>query len=224
MVSRLVQSYSLNRERNKMRVRRVAMSIVALIVLPYLISCSRDNSANPQPPLKTETRITKDDLKVRLAGKNVKFIEPEPDGIFRVDVFLLLLKLAPKGGAYQFILNNERLQNVDNLISRLQTIFKQREENSIIAKGVTLAASGEDIEFYGSNRIFLEDFESLVDDLKNAGIDQIAVDLAGLPMPDEILIERKLGNLKPGPVRSFGDVPPPPPMSDPPEPKLKSKP
>lgn len=98
----------------------------------------------------------------------------------------MLLKLAPKGGAYQFSLNNVQLQNVDDLISRLRSIFKQREENRIIAKEVTLAASREDIEFYGTNRIFVEDFESLVDDLKKAGIDQIDVDLAGLPIPNEI--------------------------------------
>ena len=65
-----------------------------------------------------------------------------------------------------------------------ERVFRLREENAVFIEGtnevykkITLPAYQKTIDEYNSKNIFVEDFEKLVDDLRNEGFDQIELDI-----------------------------------------------
>ncbi|MGI8468146.1 MAG: hypothetical protein ACR2N3_06815 [Pyrinomonadaceae bacterium] len=136
-------------------------------------------SGDSQTTTETKTKITQDILKKSFTGKNVGFIVGPPDK--KPNPLLLRLKIV-KGGSSPKISLNGTDYELGELIQKLQSVFKEREENGffiegtkVIDKRVTLAASKTDINFYNKENIYVEDFERLVDELQKEGIDQIYV-------------------------------------------------
>ncbi|MGI8556054.1 MAG: hypothetical protein ACR2LT_06835, partial [Pyrinomonadaceae bacterium] len=136
------------------------------------------NAGDFKTTRETKTKITRDILKKSLAGKNVQFIEnsdKEPNPL------LLKLKIVQGGSSPKISLNGTPYE-FDELVQKLQTVFKERAENkmfqegtNVVDKRVTLAASRTDINFYNKENVYVEDFERLIDELQKEGIDQIYV-------------------------------------------------
>lgn len=130
------------------------------------------------------TKVTKDILKARLAGKKVQFIETRSDNE-RPNPLFLMIKIVGSGAdgktPLMATLNGEK-KEVGELITGLRTIFKYREDKGIFQEGknevdkrVNIAAGDADIEMYNKENIYVEDVERLIDELQKAGIDQIYV-------------------------------------------------
>jgi TonB family protein len=153
-------------------------------------------------------------LRERLKGKSVDFIETSPcdqpatvpgdsdvsppptikkaDGFpcDKPDPLTLRIKIL-KGyrDSFKASLNMEGY-DLEGLISKLNSIFKDRETNGVYREGtnevekrIRLAASDQNIADYEQSNVTVEDFERLIDDLQKNGIDQIAIDfIGGLPV------------------------------------------
>ncbi len=169
------------------------------IVLPGFGCASAQPGSNNAQPKATETKttkVTKDNLKARLTGKNVQFIETRPDNEKPNPLFLLIKIVG--GGAdgktpLTTTLNNEPKQEVSDLVKQLRSIFKSREDQGVFLEGknevdkrVTIAAGESDIANFDKEKIYVEDFEKLIDELQKSGIDQISIDFVGTGTVREI--------------------------------------
>lgn len=150
----------------------------------------------------TKTVITKEILRERMTARLIKMTEPNkkpnsantPADAKKVDLSEdltsnlkpnpLTLQLRFLSGNNDFLLNNEPKKNFGELANLLREVFKERENSGIFIEGtneiykkITLPAYQNLIDEYNSKNIFVEDFEKLVDDLRNAGFDQIELDL-----------------------------------------------
>lgn len=143
----------------------------------------------PKETEKTLTKVTKENLKSRLAGKDVKFIDERSElpEIIKPNPYFLFIKLVRGGAAgkspLKVTLNREDEQGVDELVTLLRSIFSSREENGVfqdetneIEKRINIAAGDDHIKFYNDQNIYVEDFEKLIDDLHEAGIDKLYID------------------------------------------------
>ena len=185
-------------------------TILPLFIAVVSISfgcATAQNGSNNAKPTATETKttkVTKENLKSRLAGKNVQFIEKLPD-TEKPNPLFLMIKIVGSGAdgktPLRATLNNGEKQEVSDLVKQLRSIFKSREDQGVFLEGknevdkrLNIAASEGDIAFYNKESIYVEDFEKLIDELQKAGIDQISVDLIGT-----------------GPVREIDEIKPPAP-------------
>lgn len=129
--------------------------------------------------VETKTEITKDILRERLVAKDIKTAsEVRSD---KPNPLTLNLKFGTQND--NFTLNKEYVESFGELTNKLKEIFKSREENGVFIEGtneiykkITLSAHDKIIDEYKSKRIFVEDFEKLVDDLRKEGFDQIELD------------------------------------------------
>lgn len=183
-----------------------------MTVAGFALGCASapPNSKNA-PPAATETKstkVTKDILKARLAGKNVQFIEElayneKPDPLF---LEVQIVRSGPDGDVdspLQVKLNTEDKETISELSVRLNSIFKMRAEKGMFVEGkdevgkrVDITVSESQIARYNKENIYVEDFERLIDDLHNQRIDQIAVNFAH--QVREITID----DIKPGPSKT----------------------
>jgi hypothetical protein len=174
-------------------------------------------------PEKTEeifTKITKDVLKERLGKKGIETIPiRSADKILKPNPLTLNVKFVNGGVSPKLKLNNEEYE-FDELVKKLYAIFKERENYGVFREGtneiekeISLGASDGEIAYYDSNRIYVEDFEKLVDNLRKAGIDQIkldVVDFASVKIPDNINPNSKIiSNMKKPTSKDEEDAPPP---------------
>lgn len=163
---------------------------MAIVLTGFGCASAQPGSNNAKPAATetkpTPTKVTKDNLKARLAGKKVQFIEKLPD-IPKPNPLFLSIKIVGSGAdgktPLMATLNGEK-KGISELITQLRAIFKYREDNGIFQQGknevdkrVTIAAGDGDIAFFNKENIYLEDFEKLIDELQKAGVDQISVDL-----------------------------------------------
>lgn len=175
--------------------------LLAIVSFGFGCSAAQPNSSNAKP-IATETKttkVTKDNLKARLAGKNVQFIEKLPDND-KPNPLFLMIKIVGSGAdgksPLMATLNSQAKQGVSELVTKLNSIFKMRADQGVFMEGknevdkrVNIAANETDIAFYNKENIYVEDFEKLMDDLHKAGIDQISVNFAGSGEPNEINID-----------------------------------
>lgn len=182
------------------------------------------NQNDREPSIETNTKITKDILRERLSRKNVNFIETSPSD--KPNPLTLMIKILNGGSYLKVRLNNEEY-DYDRLVSTLNLIFKERENNGAFREGtnevdkrITLAASDDDIAFYEEKNIVVEDFEKLIDDLRKEGIDQISINFADEPSME---ISPPLSNKNPKRISELDEEPPPPaPITPKPVPKIVS--
>lgn len=150
----------------------------------------------------TKTTITKEILKERMTARLVKLTEPikktssasSPTDVKKVDINedltsnlkpnLMTIQVRFMNGNNSFLLNDEPMENFGKLANLLNNIFRERDANGLFIEGtnevykkITLPAYQDMIDEYNSKNIFVEDFEKLVDDLRNAGFDQIELDI-----------------------------------------------
>ena len=173
----------------------------------YAISGNELDQSNPQ--LDPNAKITKDVLRQRLSGKNIDFIETslcnqpisgnggnisEPRLLIRCDKpnpLTLEIRITKSyRDSFKARLNMEEL-DFDGLVSTLNSIFKQRETDGVfrdgsneIEKRIQLGVTDGDIYYWEQNNITVGDFERLVDDLREKGIDEISVDFISSPKRD----------------------------------------
>lgn len=156
--------------------------IVLGIILAVCFGCKKfqlkDYIETPEETKKTE--ITKDVLSERLIKRLVKPAEKVTSE--KPNPLMLQLRFADRNN--NFLLNRERFENFGALANSLKQIFKEREENGVFREGtnevyktITLPAYETIIDEYNSKNITVEDFEKLVDDLRNEGFDQIEFDI-----------------------------------------------
>lgn len=194
--------------------------LTAALFVPVVFGCKnfqlKDYTETPVEPPKTV--ITKEVLSQRLSARlvkeaeKVKFENPNP--------LTLQLRFADRGN--QYILNQERLENFRALAGMLGQIFKMREENGVFIEGsnevykkITLPAYQKLIDQYNSKNITVEDFEKLVDDLRNEGFGQIEFDMNEENQP--MIPERPdIDELKPS-ARPSSDLEPVSPKTNPPK-------
>lgn len=126
------------------------------------------------------TAITKDILKERLGTRLVKIALPAQSE--KPNPLTLQIRFSTNNN--NFLLNNESYDYFGVLANKLREIFRLREENAVFIEGknevykkITLPAYQKTIDEYNSKNIFVEDFEKLVDDLRNEGFDQIELDI-----------------------------------------------
>jgi hypothetical protein len=174
-----------------------------LIAVSFGFGCTsaqpNANQPKPSPSEPKLTKVTKDDLKSRLAGRNVQFIEKLPEHeIEKPNPLYLSIKVVGSGAdgksPLMVTLNNEPKQGVSEVVTKLGTIFKTRADQGVFIPGknevdkrVNIAASQDDIAFYNKENIYIEDFEKLVDALRSGGIDQITVNFADTAMKEATL-------------------------------------
>ncbi len=188
--------------------------LISAVCSGYIRALGQDeNQKDHQPPIQTNTKITKDVLRQRLNGKNVNFIgtsppdKPNPSNMSDIPELVikeaeiypydmlnpLLLRIKIINGyrnSFKAQLYGEEEYDFEGLVSKLNSIFRERETNAvyrdgtnIVEKKINLAASDEDIAYYEKNKITVEDFERLIDDLHKKGIDEISVDFVELRVP-----------------------------------------
>lgn len=166
------------------------------------------NNAKPAATETKTTKVTKENLKTRLAGKNVQFIEKLPD-TEKPNPLFLMIKIVGSGAdgktALRAALNNGEKQEASDLVKQLRSIFKDREDHGVFLEGknevdkrLNIAAGERDIAFYNKESIYVEDFEKLIVELQKAGMDQISIDLT-----------------EPSPGMSNDDLNAPPPVKKP---------
>jgi hypothetical protein len=179
--------------------------LMAIVSISFGCASAQPGSNNAKPAA-TETKITKvtkENLKARLAGKNVQFIEKLPDNP-KWNPLFLMIKIVGSGAdgknPLKATLNNEAKQGVSELVTQLRSIFKYREDNGVFLEGknevdkrLNIAAGDGDVASYNKEGIYVEDFEKLIDELQKAGIDQISIDLT------EREREMSIDDLKPPP-------------------------
>ncbi|MBX7056013.1 MAG: hypothetical protein K1X36_13755 [Pyrinomonadaceae bacterium] len=166
---------------------RIFPLLIAVVLFGFACSSAQPEVKNTQPakPEPKLTKISKDALKARLAGKKVQFIEKAPENE-RPNPLFLMIKIVGSGAsgnkAPMVKLNGENGQETSKLVDQLRSIFKMREDQGVFIEGknevdkrVNIAAGDADIEMYNKENIYVEDFERLIDDLQKSGIDQIYV-------------------------------------------------
>ena len=140
------------------------------------------------------TEITKEALKERLGAKGVKTASAAPTGKPNP----LTLQIRFLTGNNNFLLNAEGYDNFGALANTLREIFRMREDNGVFIEGtndvykkITLPAYQSFIDDYNAKRIFVEDFEKLVDELRNEGFDQIELDTDERNLPAAPVIRER---------------------------------
>lgn len=127
-----------------------------------------------------QTVVTKEILSERLAAKGIKITEPVP-----LDKpFPLTLNVTFSTRKDNFLINREPYDDFAAMARQLDLIFKYREDDPVFIEGsneiykkITLPVYTSNLEEYTSKQIFVEDFEKLVDDLRNEGLDQIELEI-----------------------------------------------
>jgi hypothetical protein len=140
-------------------------------------TAQQSRSGEPETPRKTETKVTKDNLKTRLSGKKVMFIEEggetggsdRRDVDVRVEISPLRLRIvsAEKPPRIEFL---GQIHEFRDLLARLKSIGR--------TDSVTLPATESDLSFYNSQGITVEDFEFVIRNLDEY-IDEFKVDFLG---------------------------------------------
>ncbi|MEP6946394.1 MAG: hypothetical protein ABJA02_10785 [Acidobacteriota bacterium] len=164
--------------------------LFAVVILGFGCASGQLKSNNAQPAATQTklTQVTKVNLKARLAGRGVEFIE-NVSGNEKPNPLSLWIKIVGSGAdgksPLKVTLNNGDKRDVSVLITELKSIFKSREDNGVFLEGkneidkrINVAASEADIAIYNKENIYVEDFEKLIDDLHNDAIDQIYVNFA----------------------------------------------
>lgn len=186
---------------------RCSVTIFSLMMLIVLFgfgcnSAQQSNSEKSKTPINAKTKITKDNLKARLSGKKVKFIEDNSE-IIVIDRSMPKLKIVSAETPPKVELNGE-VYEFGQLLTKLQYIFAGRVDN----KNVALAASESDIAFYNKEGISVEDVELLIGNLDEE-VSEFYVDFEGLRIPDEISPKSKSGFPSPKIELPKDDEPPP---------------
>jgi hypothetical protein len=183
--------------RNKPLARKPDIVVTLLIIFLFGFGCNNAQSGkaieipketNTKIPEAANTRITRAVLKERLGKKGIeslpvetfdekKAAQPKPP-----NPLTLMLKFLEPGAAPKTTLNSQEYAYAD-LIKTLKAVFAEREKAGVFKRGtnevekeILLMASDADIEFYNSRKIYVEDFEKWIDDLRKEGIDQIRLD------------------------------------------------
>lgn len=184
---------------------KTTLFLVAGIILTIGFGCKnfqlKDYTETPEEPKKTV--ITKEVLTERLTARFVKLTNKKPSDKSDSSVesadsksiefrpaetskekpnpLTLHLKFSTRND--NFLLNNDHKESFSELANILKEVFREREANGIFIEGtneiykkITLPAYQKTIDEYNSKNIFVEDFEKLADDLRNAGFDQIELD------------------------------------------------
>lgn len=125
------------------------------------------------------TVITKANLRQRLNARLVVNAVKLPPG--KPNPLTLQLKFA--GSNKDFLLNQEHYDNFGALVNTLKKILEDREYNGLFEEGtndiyqiITLPAFQSTIDDYNSKKIYVEDLEKLVDDLRIAGFQRLELD------------------------------------------------
>lgn len=156
------------------------LSIVAIFV-PIVFGCKffklDEKIETIEEPKKTA--ITKEILRENLAAKGVKTAKSRSE---KPNPLMLQLRFSNRNNDY--LLNQEYFDDYGGLVNLLNRIFREREANGVFKEGtneiykvITLPAYQKTIDEYNSKNIYVEDFEKLVDDLRNEGFDQIELDI-----------------------------------------------
>jgi len=162
--------------------------IVLTIVFMVGFGCKfiDSNKIGEKPEEPKTTYITKEILQERLGAKDIEIAPDISKG--KPNPLTLNLKFSNQNN--NFLLNREYFDNFSALANQLREIFRQRENNGIFIEGtneiykkITLPAYESYIEEYNSQGIFVEDFEKLVDDLRNEGFDQLELDVYEQNLP-----------------------------------------
>jgi TonB family protein len=175
--------------------------IVLGIIIAVGFGCKqfqlKDYVETPEEPKKTA--ITKEILSERLTARLVKKADKAPE-----KPNPLTHQLRFSNSKNDFLLNREYFENFGKLTNSLKEIFKEREYNGVfiegtneVAKKITLPAYQKTIDEYNSKNITVEDFEKLVDDLRNEGFDQIEFDINEENQIPEISNIREQTRIKP---------------------------
>ncbi len=180
-----------------------------------------DETIETKSEIKT-TAITKETLEERLISKGVKLAPAAPTE--KPNPLILHVKFSNRND--DFLLNIQYCDSFDEMATLLSEIFKRREEEGVLIEGtndvykkITLPAYQNYIDEYNAKNIFIEDFEKLVDDFRDAGFDQIELDIDERNFPlapvvrekrdDGLLIKRPKNEkadsipIKPGDVKTI---------------------
>lgn len=183
---------------------KTSLFLVLTIIFTVGFGCQnfrlKDYVEKAEEPVKTA--ITKEILRERMTARLVKMTEPikktssanSPTDLKKIDINEdltsslkpnpLTLQIRFLSANNSFLLNSKPMEHFGKLANILKEVFKEREANGIFIEGtniiykkITLPAYQNLIDEYNSKNIFVEDFEKLVDDLRNAGFDQIELDI-----------------------------------------------
>lgn len=178
---------------------------LSILIVLFAVGCKspRSNSETSNGAVAANTKVTKENLKARLAGNKVKFMGDDFGKIEVVEISRLTLKLLNPGIPPKVDLNGQ-VYEFSELLTKLREEFERRHE-----KSVTLTATEPDIAFYNKAGISVEDFERLIRALDQE-VDEFIVDFAERNMPDR---EKPRSGPSPG-IRPIGpsDFPSPPPL------------
>lgn len=168
----------------------------------------------PEEPKRTV--ITKDVLNERLTTRLVKKADVWSNE--KPNPLTLQVKFANRND--EFLLNQSNFESFGKLADALKEIFKDREVNGVFIEGtnevykkITLPAYQKTIDEYNSKNITVEDFEKLVDDLRNEGFDQIEFDINEENQPPEFPKIREQTRIKPPFDSKPGSTKPDPPKT-----------
>lgn len=173
----------------------IAVTLLAIFLFGFGCNNAQTGKAtevsketNAKIPEPSNTKITRAVLKERLSMRGIEALpietadkkeaaQPKPP-----NPLTLMLKFIGPGAAPKATLNGQEYAYAD-LIKTLKAIFAEREKSGVFKKGsnevekeILLMASDADIEFYNSRKIYVEDLEKWIDDLKKEGINQIKLD------------------------------------------------
>lgn len=156
--------------------------LVIVIFLAVTLGCKtfqlKEFIETPEEPPRTA--ITKDVLSERLTARFVTKADVRSSE--KPNPLTLQIRFGTQNS--NFILNQKGFDNFGKMAELLKQIFKDREQNGVFIEGtnkiykkITLPAYQKTIDEYNLRNITVEDFEKLVDDLRNEGFDQIEFDI-----------------------------------------------
>lgn len=156
--------------------------LILLIFFAVGLGCKtfqlKDYIETPEEPPRTV--ITKDVLSERLTARFVTKADVRSSE--KPNPLTLQIRFGTQNS--NFILNQKGFDNFGKMAESLKQIFKDREQNGVFIEGtnkiyrkLTLPAYQKTIDEYNLKNITVEDFEKLVDDLRNEGFDQIEFDI-----------------------------------------------
>ncbi len=182
--------------------RKASHFIVMAIIFTVGFGCKflkpeeiREGTEEPKT-----TAITKNILKERLTVRLVSIAPPVQNE--KPNPLTLQLRFLTNNN--NFLLNSEGFDGFGELANKLGEVFKLREENGVFIEGtnevykkITLPAYQKTIDEYNSKNITVEDFEKLVDDLRNEGFNQIELDINEENQPPDAPKIREQLRIKP---------------------------
>ncbi len=154
-------------------------SISGFVLLLGLLALGCKTAAPAQavvvdPP---KTPLSKDALTERLAKKGVVVRPPRTADIMKPNPLMLVIEF--NGSPDRFNLNREDYDSFPALLKILKDVRADREKNGVTREGtneiemtLTFALPAKKIEENNAAGIVVEDFEKLIDELKNEGFDK----------------------------------------------------